>query len=78
MGGSSPLGKSWQTAQPPGPGRALQEDEGAMDQTGNKSMERSLLRWCSTVRLQLGTAWLDPKPKKDVSCRVPKIEEPRG
>lgn len=44
-----------------------------MDQTGNKSMGKVSHRWCSTVRLQLGTAWLDPKPKEDVSYRVPKI-----
>ena len=41
VGGWFPsLQKSWQTAWPPGPGRALQED-GGMDQTEAKSVGAS-------------------------------------
>ena len=45
---------------------------GGWTRLGASQWGRSLICWWSTVRLQLGTAWPDPKPKEDVSYRGPR------
>lgn len=73
VGGWSPLpGKSWQTAQPPGPGRALQED-GGMDQTGNKSTGQGphmLVVYCA---LAAGDSLTGSQAKRGCELSGPKI-----
>lgn len=70
-GGVPSLGKSWPTAQPQGPRRALQEVGGRARQ-GAVQWGKSCLPWGCAVCTPLGTALRDPRRSEDQSYWVPK------